>query len=400
MHDTATDALQRLDVDERAGVYVCGITPYDATHMGHAATYVTVDLLNRALLDAGASVTFVQNVTDVDDPLLERATRDGVDWRDLATKEIQLFRDDMTALSVIPPDHFAGVVESVDLIGRDVVQLLESGVAYRIDTPDTQGAGADDIYLDLTTRPDFGRTSRFTRAQMDEVFADRGGDPDRTGKRTAFDPLLWRAHRDGEPSWEVEGLPDGRPGWHIECSAIATEYLGERFTVQCGGTDLVFPHHEMSAVQASALYGDGAFAQAYVHQAMVGLYGEKMSKSKGNLVLVSKLRQQGEDPAAIRLVLLDHHYRTPWEWTDAALEQGRARLVAWREADARTSNSVGEHTLGDGLLHTVRTHLAADLDTPAALAAVDAWIASCADPAALGGAPLAAIVDTLLGIKL
>ncbi|GAB49031.1 cysteine--1-D-myo-inosityl 2-amino-2-deoxy-alpha-D-glucopyranoside ligase [Mobilicoccus pelagius] len=402
IHDTATAGPRRLEVvDGRVGVYVCGITPYDATHMGHAATYVTVDVLNRALLDAGAEVTFVENVTDVDDPLLERAERDGVGWRELATREIQLFRDDMTALAVFPPDHFAGVVESVDLIGRDVRALLEEGAAYCIGTPDADGRGLEDVYLDLTTRPDFGRTSRFSTSDMDDVFADRGGDPDRAGKRSRFDPLLWRAARPGEPQWDVPGLPTGRPGWHIECSAIAVEYLGPRFAVQCGGSDLVFPHHEMSAVQAAALHGDGAFAQAYLHQAMVGLDGEKMSKSKGNLVLVSRLRQAGEDPAAIRLVLLAHHYRAPWDWTQEVFDEGRLRLTRWRDADARTCDAVTQGSTGTtGLLGEVRARVADDLDTPGALATVDAWIEDGADPAALGGASLHHIVDTILGIRL
>lgn len=404
VHDTATGSLRRLDVgpgeDPKAGVYVCGITPYDATHMGHAATYVTVDVLNRALLDAGAQLAFVQNVTDVDDPLLERAKRDEIDWRELAEREIQLFRDDMTALSVIPPDHLVGVVESIDLIGRDVVKLLESGAAYRIGVAEADGQGADDVYLDLSQQPEFGRTSGFDEAQMDAVFADRGGDPAREGKRTRFDPLLWRAEREGEPSWDVAGLPAGRPGWHIECSAIATAYLGPRFTVQCGGTDLIFPHHEMSAVQADALYGEGAFAQVYLHQAMVGLEGEKMSKSKGNLVLVSRLRQQGEDPALIRLVLLAHHYRTPWDWTGDGVEEGRRRLARWRSADAQTREVGGLGTPSAGLLADVRTRLADDLDTPGALAAIDAWIEAGADPAGLGEAPLGDIVDALLGVRL
>lgn len=404
IHDTATDARRQLEVTEgTAGVYVCGITPYDATHMGHAATYVTVDLLNRALLDAGAQVRFVENVTDVDDPLLERATRDGVDWRDLATSEIQLFRDDMSALRVIPPDHLVGVVESIDLIARDVRALLEVGAAYRVGRADATGHGEDDLYLDLSAQEEFGRTSGFTEHEMDEVFADRGGDPDREGKRTRFDPLLWRAARPGEPSWEADGLPVGRPGWHIECSAIAVEYLGTRFAVQCGGTDLVFPHHEMSAVQASALRGEGAFARSYLHQAMVGLDGEKMSKSKGNLVLVSRLRAQGEDPAAIRLVLLAHHYRTPWDWTDEALAEARARLGRWREADARTREDVtrpASTPTPAGLLGAVRRRIADDLDTPGALVEIDAWIERGADPVDLGGAPLHAIVETLLGLAL
>ncbi|MDO5627773.1 MAG: cysteine--1-D-myo-inosityl 2-amino-2-deoxy-alpha-D-glucopyranoside ligase [Mobilicoccus sp.] len=402
VHDTATDALRPVATQrDTAGVYVCGITPYDATHLGHAATYLMVDLLVRTLRDSGREVTFVQNVTDVDDPLIERARRDGLDWRDLATREIQLFRDDMEALRVIPPQHYVGVVESVELIAADVAELLASGAAYRIGTAESDGEGADDVYLDLQQRDDFGRTSRFTHADMDEVFADRGGDPDREGKRTRFDPLLWRAARDGEPAWEVDGLPQGRPGWHIECSAIAAAHLGERFDVQAGGTDLVFPHHEMSAVQAAALHGDGAFADAYLHQAMVALDGEKMSKSKGNLVLVSKLRREGVDPAAIRLAVLAHHYATPWEWTDEVLDEAKTRLGRWREA-AVTPAAGGPEcgAVGTGLLARMRGCLDDDLDGPGAIAHVDRWIEAGADAGELGGAALADIVDATLGVQL
>ena len=385
-------------------MYVCGSTPYDATHIGHAATYVTFDLLGRALRDAGHEVLYVQNVTDVDEPLLERAQRDGIEWQALADKEIALFREDMTALAVIAPDYYVGVVESVPSVVKAVTDLLSRGAAYRLDPPEGEGTdGAGDIYFDLSSTPDFGAVSSWDRDQMMAVFAERGGDPDRLGKHDELDPLLWRAARAGEPSWPGGDLGDGRPGWHIECTTIALDHLGMSFDVQGGGTDLVFPHHEMSAVQACGLTGDSPFAQAYVHQAMVGLDGEKMSKSKGNLVLVSKLRRSGVDPMAIRLALLAHHYRTPWEWTDQCLVDAQARLELWR---AGLSGNGGPPA--DSTIARIRECLANDQDAPGALTAVDAWVQQSLERGGsepgdndLGNPGLVGrAVDKLLGIRL
>ena len=389
--------MRPVEAGPVARVYVCGITPYDATHLGHAATYVTFDLVGRALRDAGHEVEYVQNVTDVDDPLLERAARDGRDWRELATSEIDLFREDMTALGVIPPMAYIGVVEAMPEITTAVRALVESGAAYRLDVPAAEGTGQD-VYLDLAQTPMFGSVSGWSDEQMDAVFGDRGGDPERAGKRQRFDPLLWRAAREGEPSWDDELLGAGRPGWHIECTAISLGHLGHPFDIKGGGSDLVFPHHEMSAVQALALTGGDVFARHYVHQAMVGYQGEKMSKSKGNLVLVSRLRAQGVDPMAIRLVLLDQHYRTEWEYTPALLEAAQARLARWREA-----LSVNEGADPASTIAAVRATVADDLDTPSALAAVDSWadatLAGQWDDAAAPGV-LARTIDAILGIRL
>ncbi|MFK5583432.1 cysteine--1-D-myo-inosityl 2-amino-2-deoxy-alpha-D-glucopyranoside ligase, partial [Serinicoccus sp. LYQ131] len=340
VHDTASGELRELTGREgTARLYVCGITPYDATHVGHAATYVTFDLLQRAWLDAGLAVEYVQNVTDVDEPLLERAERDGVAWQDLAQREIELFFTDMEALRVLAPDHYVGAVEGIPDDVHAVQRMLAAGLAYEVPVPDGQATVADarqvDVYLDLSTQPTFGTVSGWSREEMSAVFAERGGDPERAGKRDPLDPLLWRAGREGEPHWDGGTLGRGRPGWHIECSTIAQRHLGTPFDVQGGGTDLIFPHHEMSAVQATALSGE-PFARAYVHQAMVGLDGEKMSKSKGNLVLVSQLRHAGVDPMAIRLVLLAQHYRTEWEWTDGLLREAQDRLDLWQRG-AHTS---------------------------------------------------------------
>lgn len=392
----AGDTPVEVATGESVSLYVCGITPYDATHLGHAATYVTFDILHRVLLDQGARVRFVENVTDVDDPLFERAARDGLDWRELAGVETDLFREDMTALAVIPPEAFVGVEEALPTIAAAVAELVAAGAAYALPVPDSDATAGQDIYLDLTRQPDFGLVSGWDEQQMDEVFADRGGDPDRPGKRHRFDPLLWRAQRPGEPSWDLAGLGPGRPGWHIECTAIAREYLGLPLDVQGGGRDLVFPHHEMSATQANALPHDHDYARIYLHQGMVGYAGEKMSKSRGNLVLVSRLLEQGVDPVAIRLALLAHHYRDDWEYTDDVLTQALSRLTRWRAALSRELTAPAEP-----LISEVRAALCDDLDTPAALAAVDRWVqAGEAGPGVEGsGGVVARALDALLGVR-
>ena len=401
LRDTATGEVHEVaPVDGHARLYVCGITPYDATHMGHAATYVTFDLLGRVLRDAGHRVTYVQNVTDVDDPLFERAERDGVSWEELGQRETALFREDMTALQVIAPDHYVGAVEAVPLIVPAVEKLAASGAAYPVPVPADElgdGVARDDWYFDATAQPRFGAVSNLDHAQMLALFAERGGDPDRAGKRDPLDPLVWRARRDGEPSWPGNGLGEGRPGWHIECTTIALEHLGMPFDVQGGGDDLVFPHHEMSASHGEALRGTEPFARTYVHQAMVGLDGEKMSKSKGNLVLVSRLRRDGVDPMAIRLGLLAYHHASAWDWSDAVLEQAEARLARWREALSRDGGPSSEATVA-----AVRERLADDLDSPGALAAVDAWAErALAEGGDDTGAPgvLARALDALLGVR-
>ncbi|WP_122263117.1 cysteine--1-D-myo-inosityl 2-amino-2-deoxy-alpha-D-glucopyranoside ligase [Ornithinimicrobium cerasi] len=403
VHDTASRRRVTVAPEGTARLYVCGITPYDATHLGHAATYLTFDLVQRVWLDAGLDVRYVQNVTDVDEPLLERAERDGVRWEDLAAREIDLFREDMEALRVLAPAHYVGAVEGIPDDVDATTRLLESGAAYRIPVTREEGAveeEAHDVYLDLGRQPSFGSVSGWSHEEMLEVFGERGGDPDRAGKRDRLDPLLWRAARDGEPAWPGERLGSGRPGWHIECSTIALRHLGAPFDVQGGGSDLIFPHHEMSAVQATALEGT-KFAQVYVHQAMVGLDGEKMSKSKGNLVLVSRLRADGVDPMVVRLALLAHHYGTEWTWNDADLALAAPRWAAWRAAAAGVDPDGVPTELDERTVRTLRERLADDLDAPGALRAVDVW-AGGVSRAGPGGASrlVPDAVDALLGLAL
>ncbi|MEV8503257.1 cysteine--1-D-myo-inosityl 2-amino-2-deoxy-alpha-D-glucopyranoside ligase [Actinoplanes sp. NPDC051475] len=392
LFDSARREIVPTSPGPTATMYVCGITPYDATHLGHAATMITFDLVQRAWRDAGLDVRYVQNVTDIDDPLLERAARDGEDWIVLAMRETALFREDMEALRMIPPTHYVGAVESIPAIAQHVRELIADGSAYPLED------GTGDVYFSVGEAPSFGYESHLSRDEMLKLSAERGGDPDRAGKRDPLDPLLWRGARDGEPAWDGGDLGPGRPGWHIECATIALGLLGTTIDVQGGGNDLLYPHHECSAAHAERLTGEAPFASHYVHAGMIGLHGEKMSKSKGNLVFVSRLRGDGVDPMAVRLGLMADHYRTDRQWTDDVLKTGQARLSRWRSAAAAASGPSGE-----GLLAAVREALHQDLDTPAALALVDAWadatLSGAGDDA---GAPelMARTVDALLGIRL
>jgi L-cysteine:1D-myo-inositol 2-amino-2-deoxy-alpha-D-glucopyranoside ligase len=389
VHDSSTgDLVELVPAGGTARMYVCGITPYDATHMGHAATYVAFDLLNRAWRSAGHDVRYVQNVTDVDDPLLERAVETGQDWTELAERETELFRTDMEALRVLPPDVYVGAVESIPLVVRMVEELREVGAVYDVD---------GDLYFSVAGDPTFGAVSGWAREQMLAIFAERGGDPDRPGKKDPLDCLLWQAERPDDPAWQ-SSLGRGRPGWHIECSAIAREHLGAEFDVQGGGSDLVFPHHEMSASEAQVVDPAHRFARAYVHAGMVALDGEKMSKSKGNLELVSRLRDVRVDPMAIRLALLRHHYRSDWEWTQADLDAAVALLERIRLA-TRADGGADTVQLVTGVLAA----MAEDLDAPRAVELVSHWADATlegdrSEPAA--GDVVRGLLDAALGLAL
>jgi L-cysteine:1D-myo-inositol 2-amino-2-deoxy-alpha-D-glucopyranoside ligase len=446
--NTATGELTRAALGPRATLYACGITPYDATHIGHAATYLAWDLLVRAWRDAGHEVTYVQNVTDVDDPLLERAERDGEDWRELAGREIARYRGDMEALRVLPPARLVGAVEALPLIDQMNQVLADRGALYEVDS---------DVYFSRATDPAFGAVSHLGLADMLALSAERGGDPGRPGKKDPLDCLVWLAAQPGEPSWD-SGFGPGRPGWHVECAAIATHYLGPAFDVQAGGSDLIFPHHEYSASHARVAFADQtheAFARCYAHAGMVRLDGEKMSKSLGNLVFVSRLVADGVDPMAIRLATMSHHYREDWDWTAAGLAVAQDRLAHWRAALRQAGYAASEPgsgrpasglttasepgsggpasglpaasepgsggpasglpaasqpgsgvPAGDSVLAAVRERIADDLDAPGALAAVDRWASAVTDAAALPPEAAASAelvrdtVDALLGIAL
>ncbi|MEY2710000.1 MAG: hypothetical protein RL031_873 [Actinomycetota bacterium] len=389
LHDTATSSVKPLSRKEIYRIYVCGITPYDATHLGHANTYLAFDLVNRYLRATGAQVNFVENITDIDDPLLERAARDGIDWEDLAHSQIELFKSDMVALHVIPPAHYIGAVEAIPEVIDAIKALQEKGTVYSVD---------QDLYFEVRSDSTFGRRSNLSESDMLEIFAQRGGDPLKPGKKDPLDALLWLAQRPNEPGWSSV-FGSGRPGWHIECCAIALNYLDiaadeqTSVDIQGGGSDLIFPHHEMSAAQSKMINGR-EFATHYVHAGMIGLDGEKMSKSKGNLVLVSNLLKEGRDAMAIRLALLSHHYRSDHMWTDHDLVAAEDLLNEMRIALSRM-----EVAPTDSAIKEIIAALANDLDTPRAISALRNWLAAT-NAGKAGGSPgeLSRAIDTLLGI--
>ncbi len=390
LFDSAAQELRESTPGPTARMYVCGITPYDATHMGHAATYVAFDLVHRAWLDAGHDVHYVQNVTDIDDPLLERAVALGEDWRAIADRETALFREDMAALNVVPPRDYIGAVESIPQVVEFVQRMQDMGVVYSVD---------NDLYFSVHADPGFGAIAGLPEAEMLRIFAERGGDPGRPGKRHPLDCLVWQDARPDEPAWDT-ALGHGRPGWHIECMAIALDTIGMAFDVQGGGSDLRFPHHQMCASQAHVVSGKHPFAELYVHAGMVAWQGHKMSKSRGNLVFVSALRHEGHDPMAIRLALLAHHYRTDWAWTPHGLAGATDRLGLWRQAAVLEAAPDFAPALA-----RVRAAMADDLRTPEALDVVDAWAISALEGNGSAGdaaAPrlMADAVDALLGVRL
>jgi L-cysteine:1D-myo-inositol 2-amino-2-deoxy-alpha-D-glucopyranoside ligase len=382
--DSVSNELVSLPLPESSTIYVCGITPYDATHIGHAATYVAFDSLIRLWTALGVDVNYAQNITDVDDPLIERAIATGRNWQDIATEQIDLFKTDMEALRVIPPRNYIGAVESIDLVLKRIAELQKLDAIYELD---------GDFYYDITRARLLGKIAHLTNDEMNEIFAQRGGDPTRAGKRHPLDALVWRAKANNDPYWPGP-LGEGRPGWHIECSAIALEYLGDTITVQGGGSDLKFPHHEMSAAHAETVTGEIPFAQVFMHAGMVALDGEKMSKSLGNLVFVSKLRATGVDPMAIRLTILNHHYRSDWEWFDSELDVAVTRLTKWRTAFARASQA-------PSVAAELVLALANDLDTPKVIELVDDWAdatLSDTNKAAGNNSEVATYVNALLGV--
>src|SRR5215207_3799371 len=370
LYDTARQEIVPFEPGDLVSIYTCGITPYDATHLGHAATYVTYDVLQRRLRDLGHDTHCVRNITDVDDPLLAKARQLGVHYLDLAAGEVKRFQDDMTALNVLPVFSEPRATSAIPDIRGFIGMVLDQGHAY-------QAGGA--VYFDVASFPGFGDIGHFDEAAMLELARERGGNPDDPHKRHPLDFVLWQPSVDDEPRWETLWGP-GRPGWHIECSALALRELGTTIDLHGGGADLIFPHHECERAQSEAATGE-PFVKHWMHTALISKDGAKMSKSLGNLVFVDKLRTEYE-PMAIRLALIEHHYRTEWEWDDELMPRNAARLDAWRAAANASSGEV---------LDAVRERLDDDLDSPGAVAAVDA--------AAAAGESTAAAA-ALLGVEL
>ncbi len=391
LSDTASRVKKGVAHKATYRMYVCGITPYDATHLGHAATYLTFDLINRYLRATGSEVKYVQNITDIDDPLLERAVRDGLDWQDLAHQQIDLFRSDMEHLRVIPPAHYIGAVEAIPLVVQAIDDLSSESSIYSVDT---------DKYFSVHSDSRFGSRSHLSQEEMLSIFSERGGDPSRAGKKDPLDCLVWMSQRPNEPGWEST-FGVGRPGWHIECTAIALKYLDPTdldetlIDIQGGGSDLIFPHHEMCAAQAHVLTGK-ELASSYVHTGMIGLDGEKMSKSRGNLVFVSKLIAAGKDPMAIRWALMSDHYRSDRMWSDSLLKTAEEQLHQLRIA-INAQNSAPT----DEVISSLIAALSDDLDTPQVIAILQKWSADTLAGGTGGSTDdLQFALDGLLGLNL
>jgi len=348
LYDTARQEVVPFEVGPLVTMYTCGITPYDSTHLGHAATFLVYDVLVRRLLDLGHEVRVVRNITDVDDPLLVKAKELGVHYLDLAAAETARFDADMVALNALKPWSEPRATSAIADIRGFIGMVLDRGHAY-------EAGGA--VYFDVSTFPRFGQVSHYDEATMLAYAAERGGNVDDEHKRNPLDFVLWQPSAEGEPAWDsLWGA--GRPGWHIECSALALRELGTTIDLHGGGCDLIFPHHECEAAQSESATGE-QFVRHWLHTPMVRLDGTKMSKSLGNLVFVSDLLKEW-DPMVVRLAIIDHGHHDEWDWGDGKLAAAAARLDRWRGA--------GE---GDGGLDAVRDRLDDDLDVPGALAAID-----------------------------
>jgi L-cysteine:1D-myo-inositol 2-amino-2-deoxy-alpha-D-glucopyranoside ligase len=358
LFDTARQAVVPFEPGPQVLMYTCGITPYDATHLGHAATFVTYDILQRRLIDLGHEVKCVRNVTDVDDPLFAKARQLGVHYLDLAAGEEARFERDMTALNMLPMYSTPRASSAISDIRGFIGIVLDRGFAY-------QAGGS--VYFDVSKFPSFGSVSHYSTEQMIAFAAERGGNVADPNKRNPLDFVLWHPSAADEPSWDTMWGP-GRPGWHIECSALALRELGETIDLHGGGSDLIFPHHECERAQSEAATGK-QFVKHWMHGPMVHMHGQKMSKSLGNLVFIDKLRETW-DPRAIRLSIIEHHYRHDWSWDDELMPRAAARLVAWQATVGGTPTSVIEQ---------VRAALDNDLDSATAVLAIDTAAADGCD---------------------
>jgi L-cysteine:1D-myo-inositol 2-amino-2-deoxy-alpha-D-glucopyranoside ligase len=297
---------------KKVQIYVCGITPYDSAHLGHAFTYLTFDLVIRALNFIGRETNYVQNITDIDDPLFERARISGTNWQSIVDSQMDIYRTDMSALNILPPDHFVGVMENMELIISRIGETISKDLSYQIGTEWYFKTDSENLSKLVATVPN---------SELVSMAKERGCDTDRQGKVNPLDPIIWKASKDDEPNWKQD-FGTGRPGWHIQCISLANKYAELPLDIQGGGKDLIFPHHSMSEEQNAAL-GFGELALNYCHVGMVSYQGSKMSKSKGNLVFVHQLIDEGILPMVIRLALMSHHWRSDWEYTKELIDESK-----------------------------------------------------------------------------
>ena len=371
LYDTAQREVVPFSPPQQVLMYVCGITPYDATHLGHASTFLTYDVVIRRLIDRGHEVRCIRNVTDVDDPLFAKARELGVHYLDLAAGEEARFNADMEALNVLPVHAAPRASSAIPDIRKFIQAVLDEGHAY---------VSGDSVYFDVSTFDTFGAVSGYPQEEMLRLAALRGGNIDDPQKRNPLDFVLWQPSAADEPTWETPWGP-GRPGWHVECSALALRELGEHVHLHGGGADLIFPHHECERAQSESATNT-PFVDHWMHAALISKDGEKMSKSLGNLVFIDALREEW-DPRAIRLSIISHHYRTEWEWHDNLMPSSNERLARWKA-------SVGGDVDG-ALINAVRAALDNDLDTPHACSQIDAAVSEGKD---------ATTAAALLGIDL
>ncbi len=377
LYDRASDELRDVELRPKMGVYVCGITPYDSAHLGHAFTYTHFDVLVRYLRHLGAEVVHVQNVTDVDDDILRVARERGVDYRELAAGETQRFEALMRAIGVAAPTHSPRATEFVPQMVEEVRGILDSGHAYERDGT---------VYFSVASKPGYGRLSGYERETMLKLAEERGGHPEDPRKDDPLDFVLWQRSEPGEPWWESP-WGRGRPGWHIECSTMARRLLGQPVDVHGGGSDLVYPHHESEIAQAESLPGGRPFVLRWVHTGEVHQGDEKMSKSLGNMTFVDDLLREFE-PDAVRRFLLRRHYRQDWDFDHEQLEAEVAgsmyREMSWAE-EVEPTREAFLRALDD------------DLDTPKALTILERatgrrdqdWVAEGASVLGLADLPVA-----------
>jgi len=350
--------------DHEVTLYVCGITPYDTTHLGHAFTYTSYDQLIRYLELKGVSVRYAQNVTDIDDDVLKRANETGENWRELGNRWTEHYINDMIALNVRPPDDFPLATDVIPDIIHSVESLIGAGVAY---------VKNGSVYYEVSRYPEFGQLSHLPRSEMLAVANERGNRPEDPNKRDPLDFVLWQAQAPGEPAWESPWGP-GRPGWHIECSTMSVKYLGKPVDIHGGGLDLCFPHHECEIAQVKPVLDHEPYVRYWMHTAMVGYQGEKMSKSLGNLVMVDKLLHS-YTPDALRLYLGSHHYRQAWSYEEEDLNkfQEMAELLSQAVSipgERGVESGKGFSLQADEYVHEFSEAMENDLRTPEAVRAL------------------------------
>ncbi len=392
LYNTASRQVEPFaPVGDTVGLYVCGVTPYDTTHMGHAFTYVIFDTLTRVLRRAGWDVTYVQNVTDIDDDILKRARETGKQWDALGREQTAQYERDSRALNIAPPTHFLRATDEIDQMIPLIATLIEKGHAY---------VSGGNVYFSVASDPDYGSLSRYGREEMRTIAAERGGNPNDPQKRDPLDFLLWQAAQPDEPAWESP-WGKGRPGWHIECSAMAMHFLGPTVDIHGGGADLIFPHHESEIAQSECATDVHPFVRVWMHTAMVRYQGEKMSKSLGNMVFVRDALQQ-YNADAIRLYLLNHQYRASWEYED---DGPASFLPPVRQATAALALPIADDGASLDAVPFVADFdraLENDLDTPAAIVAFQSLVTAMTDTGYASGNSRAALrgMAETLGLRL